>query len=107
MVITISASLHASATEFARPPPLAASFSLASAFRSKPATACPALSRFCAIGRPILPSPMKPLLPTPLPTPVVFRASRRFSAGAHRREPQIHAEQPPLYRNPPHVPAVD
>ena len=44
-MITTSTSLHASSTEFDRVPPLAVNRSLASTFRSNPATACPALSR--------------------------------------------------------------
>jgi hypothetical protein len=61
MVITSSASLHASAAEAARAPPSSASRPADAAFTSKPATAWPALTRFCAIGSPILPSPIKPI----------------------------------------------
>src|SRR5215813_5598533 len=106
MVITTSTSLHASASEFARPPPLAASLSLACSLRSKPVTASPALSRFWAIGSPILPSPMNPTFAMASSTPVVVNSSRLLARG-HEREPQVDAEQQHVHYDDPHVSAVD
>src|SRR6201987_5362886 len=105
MVITISASLHASASEFAWLPPLAASFSVACALRSKPATAKSALSRFWAIGSPILPNPIKPTFAMTASPPVVV--SSRLLARGHQREPQVHSEQQHVHHDDPHVSAVD
>src|SRR6201982_2009653 len=105
MVITTSASLHASASEFARLPPLATSFSVACALRSKPVTATSALSRFWAIGSPILPSPMKPTFAMASSTPVVV--SSRLLARGHQREPQVHSEQQHVHHDDPHVSAGD
>src|SRR5262249_7135399 len=105
MVITTSASLHASASEFARLPPLAVSFSVACALRSKPVTAKSALIRFWAIGSPMLPSPMKPTFAMASSTPVVV--SSRLLARGHQREPQVHSEQQHVHHDDPHVSAVD
>src|ERR1700757_2287466 len=105
MVTTTSTSLHASASEFARLPPLATSFSVACALRSKPVTATSALSRFWAIGSPILPSPMKPTFAMASSTPVVVSA--RLLARGHQREPQVHSEQQHVHHDDPHVSAVD
>src|SRR5260370_19747990 len=105
MVMTTSTCLHAWASEFARLPPLAASFSVACALRSKPATAKSALSRFWAIGSPILPSPMKPTFAMASSTPVVV--SSRLLARGHQREPQVNSEQQHVHHDDPHVSAVD
>src|SRR5262245_1838081 len=106
MVITTSTSLHASAIEFAPLPPLAASLSVACALRSNPVTAYSALSRFWAIGSPILPSPMNPTFAMASSTPVVVNSSRLLARG-HEREPQVDAEQQHVHHDDPHVSAVD
>src|ERR1700730_10019159 len=105
MLITTSTSLHASASEFARLPALAASFSVACALRSKPVTAKLALSRFWAIGSPILASPMTAPFAMAASTPV--GESPRPLAGGHQREPQVHSEQQHVHHDDPHVSAVD
>ena len=61
MVITASAPAQASATEVAAAPPAALKRPTDAFATSKPVTACPALRRFCAIGNPMLPSPMNPI----------------------------------------------
>jgi hypothetical protein len=68
MVITRSASATASAAEAAAfMPPAAAAFT-ASAFRSNAVTVKPFLTRLLAMGRPMVPTPMKPIrVMTPLP----------------------------------------
>src|SRR6516164_9061656 len=106
MVITTSTSLHASASEFAPLPPLASSLSVAWALRSKPVTASSALSRFWAIGSPILPSPMNPTFAMASSTPVAVNSSRLLTCG-HQREPQVDAEQQHVHYDDPHVSAVD
>src|SRR6516225_2832956 len=106
MVITTSTSLHASASEFAPLPPLASSLSVAWALRSKPVTASSALSRFWAIGSPILPSPMNPTFAMASSTPVAVNSSRLLTCG-HQREPQVDAEQQHVHHDDPHVSAVD
>src|SRR5215472_17484714 len=62
MVITVSPAATASATVAAALPPFAASASALPAAVSKPVTWCPALTRLAAIGAPILPRPMKPMV---------------------------------------------
>ncbi|MNW69430.1 hypothetical protein D3C74_484320 [compost metagenome] len=57
-MITTSASLTASATELAPCPPAATRSSMAFWLRLKPVTVKPALTRFLAIGRPMMPRPM-------------------------------------------------
>src|SRR5262249_19225803 len=104
MVITTSASLHASASEFARLPPLAVSFSVACALRSKPVTAKSALIRFWAIGSPMLPSPMKPTFAMASSTPVVV--SSRLLARGRRRAPKAPSEHAPLHHDTPLFSAV-
>src|SRR5262249_32563169 len=42
-------------------PPAVANLLSEAATTSKPVTACPALTRFAAMGRPMLPSPIKPM----------------------------------------------
>src|SRR5581483_672132 len=61
MVMMISAPLAAAAAVVAARPPLLASASSAAFAKSKPVTSCSALSRFAAMGPPILPRPMKPM----------------------------------------------
>src|SRR5690348_8262575 len=84
MVMTISTPLAAA---FALPtacPPEAASASTCALFMSKPCTACPALMRFCAIGRPMLPRPMKPILAMCCPpTPCLLRLDLRRLGELH------------------------
>src|SRR5271167_5033029 len=106
MVITISASLHASTAEFARVPPSPASRSLAYSLRSKPETAWPDLTRLRAIGNPILPSPMKPIVAIAV-LPLCCAASFRLFACSHQHEPQIRAEQCHLDQHNQHASAVD
>src|SRR4051812_35470426 len=69
MVMTISTPLEAAFTLPAACPPDAASASTCALLTSKPCTAWPALSRFCAIGKPMLPRPMKPIFAMCLPGP--------------------------------------
>src|SRR6478736_4893481 len=79
MVMMISTPLAAAFTPSAACPPEAASASTCALFMSKPCTAWPALSRFCAIGRPMLPRPMKPIfaMRALLPTPCLLRLDLR------------------------------
>src|SRR5712672_3687649 len=92
MGVAIAASLHAAATDLAAVAPSAASRSVEYSLMSKPVTAWPALIRFCAIGSPILPSPMKPILAMIPPTPVLA-GSRRLLAGRQQRQREIDDEQ--------------
>src|SRR5262245_37597087 len=62
MVTTTSASLTASATDAALATPRATALSMLAATMSKPFTWCPCLTRLPAMGTPMLPSPMKPIL---------------------------------------------
>src|SRR5581483_1255954 len=68
MVMTISAPPAAALTLAAASPPEAASASTCPLLRSKPRTEWPALMRFCAIGNPMLPRPMKPMRAMPRPS---------------------------------------
>src|SRR5258707_2434826 len=78
MVMTISTPLDAAFTLPAACPPDVASASTCALLMSKPCTAWPALSRFCAIGRPMLPRPMKPIFAMrPPPTPYLLRLNLR------------------------------
>ncbi len=61
MVMTTSARAAAILAVSTPVPPAAFSFSTAAWLRSTPSTVWPALIRFCAIGNPMLPSPMKPI----------------------------------------------
>ncbi len=60
--MTISFAAAAAAADAAAVPPFAARLSTAVAMRSKPVTRCPALTRLAAIGAPILPSPINPIV---------------------------------------------
>ena len=62
MVTTTSTSLAASAAEAALVTPRASALAMLAATRSKPFTAWPFLTRLPAMGSPMLPSPMKPIL---------------------------------------------
>src|SRR6516164_6117153 len=62
MVITISPAAAASAIVAAARPPCVRRVSALPATISKPVTWWPALARFAAIGAPILPSPIKPIV---------------------------------------------
>src|SRR3989338_30805 len=62
MVTTTSAPFAASAAETAGSTPSAAAAASASGTTSYPTTVCPFFSRFAAIGRPIVPVPMNPIL---------------------------------------------
>src|SRR5262245_1201707 len=112
MVITASASLHASAIDCTFVPPPAASRAPASSLTSKPETAWPILTRFAAMGSPILPSPIKPTfamaflhpwLSLPPPGHFLFRLLAR----GHHRKRQIRAEQDQLDRDDPDAAAKD
>src|SRR5215471_17954875 len=107
MVITTSASLHASAIDCAFVPPPAASRAPASSLTSKPETAWPALIRFAAMDSPILPSPMKPTFAMAFLHPAIVIRSFRPLARRHQRQPEIGAEQQQLQRDEPHVAAKD
>src|ERR1700738_1674018 len=97
MVITTSAPRHASGTEFARVPPPATSGSEAYSLRSNPQTVCPALTRFCAIGRPMLPRPIKPIVAITVSRPLLTGvALLRLFARSHHDQPHICAEQAEL-----------
>src|SRR5205807_4406370 len=61
MVMITSAPATADAADCAALPPTAANLLTAAATTSLPVTACPALTRLAAMGRPMLPSPMKPM----------------------------------------------
>src|SRR5947209_419115 len=60
--MTISPAPAAAAADSAALPPFTARRSTASDTRSKPVTRCPALTRLDAIGAPILPSPINPIV---------------------------------------------
>src|ERR1700730_11832293 len=60
--MTISLPAAAAAADAAALPPFAARLSTAVVTRSKPVTRCPALRRLAAIGDPILPSPINPIV---------------------------------------------
>src|SRR5215468_4280636 len=60
--MTISLPAAAARADAAAVPPFAARRSTASDTRSKPVTRCPALTRLAAIGAPILPSPINPIV---------------------------------------------
>ena len=62
MVTTMSAWATAAGAVSAMVTPRARAASMAAGARSKPVTSCPALTRLPAMGAPILPSPMKPIL---------------------------------------------
>src|SRR5271155_3464926 len=83
MVTTVSALATASRAlaAMATPDPAAAVF--AASTRSKPATECPALTRFAAIGAPMLPRPMNAILDMRLPD-VSEEALKRGSAQTAR-----------------------
>src|SRR5689334_24172576 len=70
-------------------PPAAFSFSTEPGLTSMPSTWCPALSRFCAIGNPILPRPMNPMRAmAPSPTLLLRMLLRRLQG-----QQQIKREQ--------------
>src|ERR1700677_4566754 len=79
MVMTVSALATASRALGAMATPDAAAAVFAASTRSKPATECPALTRFAAIGAPILPRPMNAILDMGLPF------ARRRSSEARAR----------------------
>src|ERR1700704_3108727 len=106
MVMTIPASLHPAAIDLAAVLPSAARRSVEYSLTSKPDTAWPALIRFWAIGSPILPSPIKPILAIVPPIPVLA-GSRRLLARRQQCKREIGAEQRNFYYNDPHVAAVD
>src|SRR5215472_1771323 len=60
--MTISLPAAAAGADAAAVPPFAARRSTASDTRSKPVTRCPAVTRLAAIGAPILPSPINPIV---------------------------------------------
>src|SRR5205823_8404435 len=107
MVITTSASLHASGTDLARVPPPTASRSAAYSLRSRPITACPALTRFWAIGNPILPSPMKPIVAIASLTFHFLGNSLRLFARCPQCKQEIHAQQRQFDHNNQKACAVD
>src|ERR1700684_4107651 len=67
IVTTVSALATASRALGAMATPDAAAAVFAASTRSKPATECPALTRFAAIGAPMLPRPMNAILDMGLP----------------------------------------
>ena len=62
MVTTASASLAASVADATLVTPRASALAMLAATRSKPFTAWPFFTRLAAMGAPMLPSPMKPIL---------------------------------------------
>src|SRR5689334_20033202 len=62
MVMTMSASFTAAPAFAMTVMPCSLAVARFSGTRSKPSTACPALSRLAAIGLPILPKPMKAMV---------------------------------------------
>src|SRR4051812_4908166 len=111
--MTISTPVAAAAAEAAALPPAATTFSTWPALTSKPSTACPALIRLSAMGRPILPSPMKPirvilvLLPQRLMIPRAARPSLGPVAGGHEGEPHIEQDRHELRHDGRHADAID
>src|SRR3954466_6468851 len=83
MVTTISTPLAAAFTLSAACPPEPANASTCALLMSKPCTAWPALTRFCAIGRPMLPRPMKPILAMCLPLRLLLRLDLRRLGELH------------------------
>ena len=71
--------------------PDAAAAAFAASTRSKPATECPALTRFAAIGAPMLPRPMNAILDMGLPfarkrsSEAQARAGRSYHLAADRK----------------------
>src|SRR5262245_23823645 len=112
MVITASASVHASAIDCTLVPPPAASRAPASSLTSKPETAWPILVKFSAMGSPLLPGPMKPTFAMAFLHPGYRYRVRvtplfRLLARGHQRKPQIGTEQNQLHRDDPDAAAVD
>src|SRR5690242_16741443 len=102
MVITTSAPAHASATVVAAAPPAALSRPTDGFATSKPVTACPPLSRFCAIGKPMLPSPMNPMRAIAVPLSSLWpdrRALLRMLARRLDREKQIACNHRALHQH--------
>src|SRR5579864_7209609 len=89
MVMTTSARAAAPLAVSSLLPPAATSLATEAGLTSTPSTACPALSRFCAIGSPMLPSPINPMRAI---TP--SSRSKRMFLGRHQGQPQINREQP-------------
>src|SRR5215470_3058442 len=69
MVMTTSALAQATSIDIPTTPPAAPNFSRTLSTTSNPVTECPAFIKFCAIGKPILPSPIKPICVMPCPPP--------------------------------------
>ena len=76
MVMTRSAPATASAAEAAAFMPAAVAAFTASAFRSNAVTVNPFLTRLVAMGRPMVPTPMKPIRVMP-PLPIRRAAGSR------------------------------
>jgi hypothetical protein len=68
-IVTTMSDCAASASDFAIAPPAATSASTPFGVTSLPATACPAFTRLRAMGKPILPSPMKPIFAMTVSSP--------------------------------------
>src|SRR5262249_27505231 len=92
MVMITSAPRQAAGTESAALPLADASLDSAGFTTSKPMTSWPALSRFCAIGRPMLPSPMNPIFAMCLSPQLVAQLLRLFARGQNSKR-QIGDDQ--------------
>src|ERR1700727_1573727 len=88
MVTTVSALATASRALAAMATPDAAAAAFAASTRSKPATECPALTRFAAIGAPMLPRPMNAILDMGLPF------ARKRSSEAQREQVEAIISRP-------------
>src|SRR5664279_1199677 len=91
MVMTTSARAAAVLAVSTPTPPAALSLATAAALISTPSTWWPALSRFCAIGKPMLPSPtnaMRAMTPSPL-----YFSSLRLFLRRFQRQSQIKHKQ--------------
>src|SRR5215468_41211 len=97
MVMIASALPHAAAIVSAATPPLPASLPASEGTASKPATSWPALTRLAAIGKPMLPSPMKPMraIGTSCRSSLVFARGeqRQDEIGQDRNHARRHNDQ--------------
>src|ERR1043166_7359500 len=99
MVMITSAPFTAEAADCAAVPPPASNLSSDAATKSKPVTACCALARFVGMGRPMLPSPMKPM--RAIFSSLEFRrmfSLRPFACG-HQRQSDVGDHEQQLDRH--------
>ena len=93
MVITASASATASRAEKVYSTPRVLSRVAEAGTRSKPTTRCPALTRFAAIGPPMLPRPMKAMVVMDLPASLVAERHAGHSGGCRSNALSLRPDQ--------------